>query len=216
MTKTFQDQKLQAVLYLMGADLGKTGIDGEAGPKTYEATKKAADKIYASMAAGMNKYEAISRVQNGDIGSRDGMRKVVMSKFDDPAFIAAALEKLKQVQPPTEDSKKAMQVVLIAAGHDPRGMVDPSTGTVTGKMSQATITALANTTADGKVDPNYKAQVIAAGAGISAESASNAVAAASRNSLGNQFASAVSGPSAAPEQPRQAIAPKVTLATSPV
>lgn len=137
------DQKLQSVLYIMGGDLGKSGIDGDSGPKTFEAMKKAADKIYAGMAGSSTAAEAISTVQNREIGSREDMRKVVTDKLKDPAFRAAALEKLKEIQPPTKDSIIAMQTVLQAAGHNiPR---DPVTGMVTGKMDRATEFALNNT-----------------------------------------------------------------------
>lgn len=136
------DQKLQAVLYIMGADLGRTGIDGDSGPKTFEATRKAADKIYASMAGGMSNSEAISTVLKGDIGSRDHMRQVVTKKLEDPEFRAAALEKLKEM-PQNKDTIIAMQTVLQAAyGNTLYDVTNKNGKLMTGVMDDATRVAL--------------------------------------------------------------------------
>jgi len=193
------NQKLQAVLFLMDADLGKTGIDGERGPKTNAAVTKAANQIYASMAASMTRSEAISRVNMGDIGTQEGMRKIVEDKLKDPAFRAAALEKLKQVEPPTKDSITAMQVVLAAAGHDIKGR-DPVTGMMSGKMNESTQFAL-NNTDGGKPSSGAYAAI-----GIP-ESATQLAMAGGGGRLGGPFQNAVAAVTPAPNEQRVATVP---------
>ena len=131
-----QDQKLQSVLYMMDISVGSHGIDGIRGPDTTVA-----------MRAGASRLGALGN-------SASEMERAITDKLKDPAFRAAALEKLKQIEPPTKDSIIAMQTVLAAAGHSTIGMQDPRTGLMNGKLNNATLTALANTE-DGK--PNAAA-----------------------------------------------------------
>jgi|GEM_PF-3400533 len=201
------NQKLQAVLFLMDADLGKTGIDGERGPKTNAAITKAANQIYASMAASMTRSDAIDRVNTGDIGTQEGMRKIIADKLKDPAFRATALEKLNQIEPPTKDSITAMQVVLTAAGHDIKGR-DPVTGMMSGKMNESTQFASNNTDGGKPSSGAYAALEIP-------ESATQFALAGSDGRLGQSFQSAVSGVAPPPNEQRLAIPSPALVAKVP-
>jgi hypothetical protein len=119
------DQKLQAVLYIMGMPLGRHGIDGDRGPDTTIAMRAGASRM-------------------GALSSADEMRQAIVDKLKDPKFRDAALEKLKEM-PQNKDTIIAMQTVLGAVGHDTMRMRDPVSGMMTGKMNEATQTALANT-----------------------------------------------------------------------
>lgn len=120
--KDSRTQEVQSVLFIMGFPLGKTGIDGERGPITT-----------ASM---MGAFAA---------GNVREMEEGLLKKMKDPEWRAAALEKLKN-QPQTKDSIIAQQWLLKEAGTDRPGMRDSLTGLMSGKMDEATQTALSHTT----------------------------------------------------------------------
>lgn len=125
-----RDQKLQAVLYMMGIPLGHHGIDGRRGEDTNGAMREGASRLGALG------------------GNAEDMRKAIVDQLKDPKFRAEKLEELKKM-PRTDETVMAMKTVLIAAGHYEMPLRGLSTTMLNGKMDAATEFALANTK-DGK------------------------------------------------------------------
>ncbi len=136
-----RDQKIQAVLSVMGFDLGRHGVDGSIGSASIKAEKEFAKKFGI------------------DPNDKAKTEQAILDKLKDPKFRADALEKLKD-QPQIRDNVVATKWVLDAAGHPTLGMKDPATGLMTGNMDSRTKYALENT-----VNGNVGAAVVTAAVG---------------------------------------------------
>ncbi|OFW88688.1 MAG: hypothetical protein A3B66_01245 [Alphaproteobacteria bacterium RIFCSPHIGHO2_02_FULL_46_13] len=171
-----RDQRLQSVLRLLDIDTGN--IDGIRGSKTNAAIEKAAVKLGM---AGQDPKD---------------VQQALLDKLKQPLFLAAAAEKLKQIDHPTKNDVIAMQTILSAAGHDDRQMrVSSNSKLMNGELNDATQFALAHTRNGA---PDYQAYIKI---GIPEATAQAAVAENDKKFLTNNFQGAVAGISPANPSP---------------